>query len=222
MPFSDKLIVCSQCGTRFVFTVSEQRAIVDAGLDLIPPDLCPACRGEQITEVAAPPRSQREDVNSRGRAEGGRYSHEFESQPRREGAEPRPSRAQPGVQHARGSRDTQPPRRGRPDAESSRRGGESSRERGPKLQVPSKYADEGFVARLLGHVKWFDPKRSFGFIAVEDGSEIFFHYTSVDLPGPTQLEEGQSVEFEIEMTAKGPQAVHVLLLDEWDRPILGK
>ena len=32
---------------------------------------------------------------------------------------------------------------------------------------------------MNGKVKWFDPKKGYGFIIAEDGKEIFVHYTGI-------------------------------------------
>jgi CspA family cold shock protein len=62
--------------------------------------------------------------------------------------------------------------------------------------------------RQRGQVKWFSRQKGYGFIIVEgSGEEIFVHRT--DLEGLYSLEEGQEVEFEIETTPKGPEAVRV-------------
>ena len=64
------------------------------------------------------------------------------------------------------------------------------------------------TGRQRGQVKWFSRQRGYGFIIVEDsGEEIFVHRTNLE--GVYSLEEGQKVEFEIEATPKGPEAVRV-------------
>ena len=60
-----------------------------------------------------------------------------------------------------------------------------------------------------GQVKWFDDDNGFGFITGDDGDEFFVHYTSVDTDGLKSLAEGQPVEFDIEVSPKGGQAVNV-------------
>ena len=63
----------------------------------------------------------------------------------------------------------------------------------------------------LGTVKWFNPDKGFGFIAVDDsaGDDVFVLYKSIDLPGFKTLNENQRVEFEIVQGPKGMQADHV-------------
>jgi CspA family cold shock protein len=61
-----------------------------------------------------------------------------------------------------------------------------------------------------GTVKWFNDSKGYGFITMEDGSDVFVHYTSVQGEGFKTLTEGETVTFEITEGAKGPQAVNVI------------
>jgi CspA family cold shock protein len=61
-----------------------------------------------------------------------------------------------------------------------------------------------------GTVKWFNESKGFGFIAREDGDDIFVHHTSISGTGFKTLSEGQTVEFDVEKTPKGPRAVNVV------------
>ncbi len=61
--------------------------------------------------------------------------------------------------------------------------------------------------KLIGQVKWFDPRKGWGFITKADGEDIFVHRTGIR--GPKTLKKGQRVEFKVKETPKGPQAVHV-------------
>jgi len=60
-----------------------------------------------------------------------------------------------------------------------------------------------------GRVKWFNDKKGYGFIETDDGKDVFVHHTSIEGVGFKSLSEGQSVSFEVEQGAKGPQAVKV-------------
>jgi len=57
--------------------------------------------------------------------------------------------------------------------------------------------------------------RGFGFIKPSDsGEEVFFHSSSVDQPTFDELNEGQTVEFDVESDPKQPnrsRAAHVRL-----------
>lgn len=61
-----------------------------------------------------------------------------------------------------------------------------------------------------GTVKWFNESKGFGFIAGEDGEDVFVHHTSISGSGFKSLSEGQAVTFDVEKTAKGPRAVNVV------------
>lgn len=63
--------------------------------------------------------------------------------------------------------------------------------------------------RLQGQVKWFDPKKGYGFITSADGKDYFVHYSAIQGTGFRTLEQGDEVEFEFETTQKGLQAVKV-------------
>lgn len=62
-----------------------------------------------------------------------------------------------------------------------------------------------------GTVKWFNAEKGYGFITVDDGQDVFVHYSAIDMSGYKVLEEGQAVVFEVGSGAKGPQAEAVRL-----------
>lgn len=66
--------------------------------------------------------------------------------------------------------------------------------------------------RYVGTVKWFDPTRGYGFIAEDDGGELFLHASGILVPDASMLQEGTPVEYEVERTGRGPQAVDVVPL----------
>jgi CspA family cold shock protein len=63
-----------------------------------------------------------------------------------------------------------------------------------------------------GTVKWFDTQKGYGFITLDTGSDVFVHYNAIQGDGYRALEEGQEVEFDIQDTPKGDQAVNVVKL----------
>jgi len=60
-----------------------------------------------------------------------------------------------------------------------------------------------------GVVKWFNDKKGYGFITQNEGGDLFFHYSSINMPGFRTLKEGDEVSFEVEDTDRGPQAKDV-------------
>jgi CspA family cold shock protein len=65
---------------------------------------------------------------------------------------------------------------------------------------------------MKGTVKWFNSEKGFGFIAREDGEDVFVHFSAIQTSGYKTLEEGQEVEFEITQGDRGPQAANVIKL----------
>mgnify|MGYP001179506561 CR=1 FL=1 len=63
---------------------------------------------------------------------------------------------------------------------------------------------------MKGTVKWFNSQKGYGFIVGEDGKDVFVHFSAIQVDGYKTLEEGQNVEYEIEETPRGPQAVNVV------------
>jgi len=60
-----------------------------------------------------------------------------------------------------------------------------------------------------GTVKWFNGSKGYGFIAREEGEDVFVHYNAIEGTGYKSLEEGDEVQFEIGQGPKGLQANHV-------------
>ena len=61
-----------------------------------------------------------------------------------------------------------------------------------------------------GTVKWFNASKGYGFIAQEEGGDLFVHFSAIQGDGYKSLEEGQAVEFEVTQGPKGPQATNVV------------
>lgn len=61
-----------------------------------------------------------------------------------------------------------------------------------------------------GTVKWFNPKKGYGFIATDDGRDVFVHYANISGQGFKTLREGDTVSFDIVDGEKGPRAENVV------------
>ncbi|MDD5711230.1 MAG: cold-shock protein [Smithellaceae bacterium] len=60
-----------------------------------------------------------------------------------------------------------------------------------------------------GKVKWFNEKKGFGFIELEEGGDVFVHYSAIMGTGFKTLYEGQPVSFDLQEGKKGLAASNV-------------
>jgi CspA family cold shock protein len=65
--------------------------------------------------------------------------------------------------------------------------------------------------RNTGTVKWFNDAKGYGFIARENGDDVFVHYSAISGSGFRSLSEGQAVEFDVVDGPKGKQAANVTM-----------
>ena len=63
-----------------------------------------------------------------------------------------------------------------------------------------------------GTVKWFNNQKGYGFIAGEEGTDLFVHHTAIQGEGYKSLNEGDTVEYEVGSGQKGPQAQNVTVV----------
>jgi CspA family cold shock protein len=68
---------------------------------------------------------------------------------------------------------------------------------------------KGGPAVATGTVKWFDERKGYGFIAQEDGRDVFVHFSSITMPGFKTLAEGEEVNFDVEENERGLVAKNV-------------
>lgn len=63
-----------------------------------------------------------------------------------------------------------------------------------------------------GKVKWYDTEKGFGFLAKDDGGDVFVHSSALP-SGVAALKPGQRVEFGVAEGKRGEQALSVRVLD---------
>lgn len=75
---------------------------------------------------------------------------------------------------------------------------------------------EATPARIVeanGQVKWFDPKKGFGFIIGPEGQDIFVHYSKIQGDGFRVLKDRSRVAYDAELTDKGWHATRVVRVE---------
>ena len=65
------------------------------------------------------------------------------------------------------------------------------------------------MEKETGTVKWFNETKGYGFITRAEGEDVFIHYSAIEGHGFRTLREGERVEFAVERSPKGLQAVRV-------------
>ena len=65
---------------------------------------------------------------------------------------------------------------------------------------------------MQGKVKMFNQEKGYGFITVEGGKDVFFHYSPLVMEGYKTIENDTAVEFELVETDRGPQAHNIVKL----------
>ena len=59
------------------------------------------------------------------------------------------------------------------------------------------------MTTTTGTVKWFNATKGYGFIAQENGEDVFVHFSAIEMTGYRELQEGQRVQFEVENDPRG-------------------
>jgi cold shock protein len=70
-----------------------------------------------------------------------------------------------------------------------------------------------------GKVKWFDPKKGYGFILGPAGQDVFVHYSQIMGEGFRSLKDGEEVDYDLTEGDKGWQAraVHRIVVEDGAR-----
>ena len=64
-----------------------------------------------------------------------------------------------------------------------------------------------------GKVRWYDVDKGFGFLATDDGEDVFVHASALPA-GVTSLKQGARVEFGIVDGKRGKQALTLTVLEQ--------
>ena len=63
---------------------------------------------------------------------------------------------------------------------------------------------------MTGKVKWFNAEKGFGFIESSEGTDVFVHFSAINMEGYKTLEEGMEVQFEVVEGEKGEVLIPVV------------
>ncbi len=70
------------------------------------------------------------------------------------------------------------------------------------------------LSEVEGTVKWFDPRKGFGFIVGPEGQDIFVHFSRIEGEGFRVLRDGATVTYDAALGEKGWQATRVVRHEE--------
>ena len=74
------------------------------------------------------------------------------------------------------------------------------------------------IEAVQGEVKWFDPRKGFGFIIGPDNQDIFVHFSVILGDGFRVLRDGAKVEYDAEESEKGWKATRVVRTEDEEDP----
>lgn len=65
------------------------------------------------------------------------------------------------------------------------------------------------MSNINGVVKWYNPKKGYGFICADNGEDVFVHYSNINENNNKNLSEGEEVNFEMVSADRGLCAFNV-------------
>ncbi len=88
--------------------------------------------------------------------------------------------------------------------------------RGVQVVVPvlctTCFLRTGPQPKQQGEVKWFNPRKRYGFIVTDEGEDVFLHQRQILDGKCDRLHQGQAVLFHLHHSPKGPEALNVELI----------
>ena len=66
---------------------------------------------------------------------------------------------------------------------------------------------------MTGKVKMFNKEKGFGFITTDEGKDVFFHYSELQMEGFKTIEPETRVEFEEAESDRGPRANAIKVIE---------
>lgn len=83
-------------------------------------------------------------------------------------------------------------------------------------------AESERLEKVEGEVKWFDPRKGFGFVVGPEGQDIFVHFSVIEGDGFRVLKDGSTVEYDAERTDKGWRATRVVRRPDTEVGVVAK
>ncbi len=74
------------------------------------------------------------------------------------------------------------------------------------------FSRTGGILMATGKVKFFNAEKGFGFITMENGKDVFVHYSGIISDSFKTLNDGDSVEFDVVTEDRGDKAVNVTVI----------
>lgn len=71
------------------------------------------------------------------------------------------------------------------------------------------FLETGPMPKKEGEVKWFSPRKHYGFITIKEDEDVFFHQQQILESVEGSPQEGQTVRFHMRYSPKGPEALNV-------------
>ena len=80
------------------------------------------------------------------------------------------------------------------------------------IKCYNKYIEEKETNKLMqGKIKWFNPTRGYGFITPDEGDkDVLIHVSALEEANITELQEGETVQFELGENRGKTTAINVV------------